>query len=165
VKEGNQATDEMSHLWLQVLPTGAGDRRLEMEQALLTHRLAKYPNDFPALLHLGTVMLSRLNPGGAVSMLEAAVKVEPQNPEAHNFLGSALTSTGRTQEAIGQFHLALALRPDYSNARFNLGNALVKSGKLEEAIAEYKRLLETNPEDELTKDRLKDVQKMYTGVQ
>ena len=165
VKAGNLATDEMSHLWLQVLPNGIGDHRLEMEQALLTHRLDKYPNDFPALLHLGTVMLSRLNPGGAMSMLQAAVKVDPQSAEAHNFLGSALASTGRTQEAIGQFHLALALRPEYSNARFNLGNALVKSGKLDEAIAEYKRILEANPEDELTKDRLKDVQKMYTGVQ
>jgi Tetratricopeptide repeat len=165
VKAGNLATDEMSHLWLQVLPTGAGDHRLEMEQALLTHRLARYPNDFPALLHLGTVMLSRLNPAGAVSMLEEAVKVDPQNAEAHNFLGSAFESTGRTQEAIREFHLALALRPEYSNARFNLGNALVKSGKLEDAITEYKRILEANPEDELTKDRLKDVQKMYTSVQ
>jgi hypothetical protein len=158
VKEGNQATDEMSHLWLQVLPTGAGDRRLELQQAMLTHRLEKYPNDFPALLHLGTVMLSRLNPGGAMSMLQAAVKVDPQSAEAHNFLGSALTSLGRTTEAMEQFRLALSLRPDYPNARFNLGNALVKSGKLDEAVAEYQRILDANPDDELTKDRLRDVQ-------
>jgi Flp pilus assembly protein TadD len=94
---------------------------LLVQQALLLHRLEKYPNDFPALLHLGTVMLSRLNPGGAMSMLQAAVKVDPQSPEAHNFLGSALASRGRTQEAIGQFRLALSLRPKYPNARFNLG--------------------------------------------
>lgn len=92
-----------------------------------------------------------------MSMLQAAVKVDPQSPEAHNFLGSALASRGRTQEAIGQFRLALSLRPKYPNARFNLGNALVKSGKLDEAIAEYKRILETNPDDELTKDRLNAV--------
>ena len=101
VKAGNQASDEMSHLWLEVLPAGAGDRRLELQQALLAHRLEKYPNDFPALLHLGTVMLSRLNPGGATSVLQAAVEVDPRSAEAHNFLGSALESTGRTQEAIG----------------------------------------------------------------
>jgi tetratricopeptide (TPR) repeat protein len=157
VKEGNQATDEMSHLWLQVLPTGAGDRRLELQQALLAHRLEKYPGDFPALLHLGTVMLSRLNPGGAMPVLQAAVKVDPQSAEAHNFLGSALASTGRTQEAIAQFRAALSLRPDYPNARFNLGNALVKSGRLDEAIGEYKRILAENPDDELTKDRLNAV--------
>jgi hypothetical protein len=157
VKEGNQATDEMSHLWLQVLPTGAGDRRLELQQALLAHRLEKYPGDFPALLHLGTVMLSRLNPGGAMPVLQAAVKVDPQSAEAHNFLGSALASTGRTQEAIMQFRAALSLRPDYPNARFNLANALVKSGRFDEAIAEYRKILAENPDDELTKDRLNAV--------
>jgi hypothetical protein len=154
VKVGNQATDEMGHLWLEILPAGAGDRRLEFEQAILVHRLEKYPHDFPALLHLGTVMLARLNPGGALPMLQAAVKSEPKSAEAHNFLGSALTSLGRTSEATEQFRQALALRADYSNARFNLGNALVKAGRLDEAIGEYRRILETTPEDELTKDRL-----------
>jgi tetratricopeptide (TPR) repeat protein len=154
VEVGNQATDEMGHLWLEILPAGAGDRRLEFEQAILVHRLEKYPHDFPALLHLGTVMLARLNPGGALPMLQAAVKSEPKSAEAHNFLGSALTSLGRTSEATEQFRQALALRADYSNARFNLGNALVKAGRLDEAIGEYRRILETTPEDELTKDRL-----------
>jgi hypothetical protein len=154
VEAGNQATDEMGHLWLQVLPVGAGDWRLEVEQALLQHRLEKYPDDFKTLLHLGTVMLSRLNSPGALTVLEAAVRNEPKNPEAHNFLGSALASLGRSQEAMEQFRLALSLRPDYPNARFNLGNALFKAGRLEEAIAEYRRILETNPDDDLTKDRL-----------
>jgi hypothetical protein len=154
VRAGNQATDEMGHLWLEVLPAGAGDRRLEFEQAILTHRLEKYPHDFPALLHLGTVMLARMNPGGALPMLQAAVKSDPKSPEAHNFLGSALASLGRISEATEEFRAALALRGDYSNARLNLGNALVKAGRIDAAIAEYRRILEANPEDELTKDRL-----------
>jgi len=154
VEAGNQATDEMGHLWLQVLPAGSGDRRLEFEQALLTHRLEKYPNDYAALLHLGTVMLSRMNPGGALPMLERAIRSEPRSAEAHNFLGSALTALGRTQDAIAQFRVALSLRPEYSNARLNLGNALLKAGRADEAIAEYRSILEKNPDDELTKDRL-----------
>ncbi len=154
VTAGNRSTDEMGHLWLQVLPAGAGDHRLELEQAVLTHRLEKYPNDFEALLHLGTVLLSRLNAGGALPMLQAAVKSNPKSPEAHNFLGSALGSLGRNREAVEQFQLALALRPDYSNARFNLGNALLKAGMVKDAIAEYRRLLDENPNDELTRDRL-----------
>jgi mono/diheme cytochrome c family protein len=154
VKAGNQATDEMGHLWLEVLPDGAGDRRREFEQAVLLHRLEKYPHDFSALLHLGTVKLSRLDSQGAVPLLQQAVTVDPKSAEAHNFLGSALVSLGRTAEATGQFRTALSLRPDYSNARFNLGNALFKAGKLDEAIAEYRRILESTPEDELTRDRL-----------
>jgi len=154
VKAGNEATDEMGHLWLQVLPSGAGDRRLEFEQASLLHRLEKYPTDFAALLHLGTVMLSRMNPSGALPMLQSAVKSDPQSAEARNFLGSALESLGRSQEAMAQFRLALSLRPDYPNARLNLGNALFKAGKVDEAISEYRQILEMNPDDELTKDRL-----------
>jgi hypothetical protein len=154
VRAGNQATDEMGHLWLEVLPAGPGDHRLEFEQAALMHRLAKYPHDFPALLHLGTVLLSRLNPGGALPVLQAAAKSDPKSPEAHNFLGAALASLGRTREATEEFRVAISLRGDYSNARFNLGNALVKAGKLDEAISEYRRILEGNPEDDLTKDRL-----------
>jgi Tfp pilus assembly protein PilF len=87
-------------------------------------------------------------------MLEAAVKSDPKSAEAHNFLGSALSALGRTGEATEQFRLALALRADYSNARLNLGNALVKAGKFDDAITEYQRILEANPEDELTRDRL-----------
>lgn len=154
VKAGNQSTDEMGHLWLQILPSGTGDHRLEFEQAILIHRLEKYPHDFPALLHLGTVLLSRLNPGAALSMLEEAVKSDPKSAEAHNFLGSALSSLGRTAEATQQFRTALELKPEYSNARLNLGNSLVKAGKLDEAITEYRRILEANPQDELTADRL-----------
>jgi tetratricopeptide (TPR) repeat protein len=154
VEAGNQATDEMGHLWLQVLPTGPGDHRLELEQAMLMHRLEKYPDDFEAHLHLGSILLSRLHPGGALPMLQAAVKEDPKSPEAHNFLGTAFVSLGRTQEALAQFKEAVSLRPEYPNARFNLANALLKSGRIDEAITQYRAILAANPSDDLTKDRL-----------
>ena len=43
VRGGNQATDEMGHLWLQILPRGAGDHRLELQEAVMRHRLEKIP--------------------------------------------------------------------------------------------------------------------------
>ncbi|MBV9500048.1 MAG: hypothetical protein JO138_11805, partial [Acidobacteriaceae bacterium] len=46
VKGGNQATDEMSHFWLQVLPVGEGDQRAALQEAVMTRRLEKYPGDF-----------------------------------------------------------------------------------------------------------------------
>ena len=81
VQEGNRATDEMGHLWLQVLTSS----RLDLQQAMLQRRLEKYPDDFEAHLHLGMVLLSRLNSGAALSHLQAAVKAEPTSPEARNF--------------------------------------------------------------------------------
>ncbi len=46
VRAGNQATDEMGHLWLQVLPRGAADHRRTIQEAIMRHRLEKYPERF-----------------------------------------------------------------------------------------------------------------------
>ena len=35
VQGGNQATDEMGHLWLQVLPVAEGDHRAELQEAVM----------------------------------------------------------------------------------------------------------------------------------
>lgn len=153
-RAGNQATDEMGHLWLQVLPRGAGDHRMTLEVALLRHRLEKYPDDFTAHLRLGALMLAKMDAGGAVAMAETAARLEPNNAEARNLLGSALLAVGRTTDAEEQFRAALRLRPDYVNARFNLASALVRTRKLDEAIAELHKVLAALPDDSLAKGQM-----------
>jgi mono/diheme cytochrome c family protein len=156
VKAGNQSTDEMAHLWLQVLPRGAGDRRRELQEAVMQHRLAKSPDDFVARMNLGAVMLSRLNPQGAVSMLQAAVHIDPNRPEARNMLGLALSQTGRTREAAMEFVAALKTRPDFLSARFNLAAVELKMGALDDAIVNLEILAKAEPENETIKKRLAD---------
>ena len=124
VKAGNEARDEMGHLWLQVLPRGRGDHRLRLQEALLRHRLERNPNDFAAHLNLGAVLLSRLDTQAAVTTLEAAVRIDPKRPEAHDMLGSALSRVGRSQEGLRQFQLAVQADPEYMNARYDLAGAL-----------------------------------------
>ncbi len=153
VQAGNRATDEMGHLWLQVLPRG-GDHRLELNEALMRHRLEKYPSDYRAHMSLAEILLARMNAGAAVPMAEAAVNAEPQRADARNLFGSALQAVGRVPEAIEQYRRALALQPGLVNARFNLANALVRAGKLEEAIDQYHRVLAAYPKDTLAGDRL-----------
>jgi hypothetical protein len=156
VKGGDQATDEMAHLWLQILPRGAGDRRRELQEAVMQHRLATSPNDFVARMNLGAVMLSRLNPQGAVSMLEAAMRIDPNRPEARNMLGLALSQTGRTREAAAQFVAALKARPDFLSARFNLAAVELKLGALDDAIGNLEILAKAEPENETIRQRLAD---------
>jgi len=156
VKGGDQATDEMAHLWLQVLPRGAGDRRRELQEAVMQHRLAASPDDFVARMNLGAVMLSRLNPQGAVSMLEAAVRIDPNRPEARNMLGLALSQTGRTREAAAEFVAALKTRPDFLSARFNLAAVELKMGALDDAIGNLEILVKAEPENETIRQRLAD---------
>jgi tetratricopeptide (TPR) repeat protein len=144
---GNQSTDEMAHLWLQVLPQGPGDRRRELEQAVLKHNIEKNPRDFWSHLWLGALLLSRLEPTDAVGELVTAVKIDPQQSEGHNWLGLALNSLSRRQEAVEQFRDALAIDPDYINARFNLVRVLTKMGRLDEAQREISPLLAASPSD------------------
>lgn len=154
VRGGNQATDEMAHLWLQLLPRGVGDGRPAIEEALMRHRIERNPSDFLAHLRLGGLLLATMNARDAQPVLAEAVRLDPKHPEAHNLLGASLAASGRTADAIAEFQLALAARPDYPNARLNLANALAKSGRFDEAIANYRGILTVYPDDAAAKDRL-----------
>ena len=148
---GDQSTDEMGHLWLELLPHGAGDRRLELQQAVMQHRLQKYPNDFAANLNLGALALARLNPAVAVPLLANAVRLDPWRPDAHDMLGAALARVGRVAEAVAELRTALKERPDFANARLNLANALLHAGQFDEAVEDYREVLAEAPDDESTR--------------
>ena len=156
VRGGNQSTDEMGHLWLQILPRGAGDQRLKLQEAVMRHHLERDRNDFVAHMNLGAILLSRLDAQAAVTELRTAVRLEPNRPEASNMLGLGLARLGRNAEAIGEFELALRERPDYASARFNLATALAKSGKIDEAVQNLRQLVAANPEEAAAKVRLAD---------
>jgi len=146
VQGGNQATDEMAHLWLQILPRGgAGDERVEIEAALLSHRVEKYREDFDARISLGALLLARFDPAGAAAVLEQAVQLDPKHEEARRFLGMALEGVGRLPEAIEQWGVALELQPDDLKARYDLARALVKAGKLDEALEDFRRVAAADP--------------------
>lgn len=148
VEGGNQATDEMGHLWLQVLPRGRGDQRRELEEAILRHRLEKDPHGFEAQFNLGVVMLSRFKLSEGVKMLRAAVAADPKRAEGHNALGVGLGHLGLAPEAQREFELALQLRPDYPSARFNLAEALQKSGHVDQAIENFRQVMAAYPGDD-----------------
>lgn len=144
VRAGNNATDEMGHLWLQILPRERGDRR-RVEETLMRHRLEKYPDDFSAHLNLGALLLSRLDAQDAASMLETAVRIDESRPEAHDMLGSALQNLGRLPDAIQEYRFALKDDPKYWDARYNLAKALAKSGDLRGAVENFRQVVAAFP--------------------
>jgi hypothetical protein len=154
VEAGNRAVDEMGHLWLQVLPEGRGDRRRELQEALIRHRLQKAPNDAEAHLNLGALMMSRLNTQGAIDELETSIKLKPDQAEAHDMLGSAMRSVGRSADAIVQYRLALHLDPSYMDARYNLATTLARAGKLDEAIADFREVINAFPNSSRLRNEL-----------
>lgn len=146
VVAGNRAADEMSHLWLQVLPERLEDRAL-LQEALMRARLRKYPGDFVADANLGALLQSAGRPDEAVSHLRRAVSSRPDHAAARNGLGTALLMAGRLDEALAELGEAARRSPDYLPARYNLGNALVAAGRPAEAIAHFEFVLARTPGD------------------
>ena len=154
VKGGNQSTDEMAHLWLQLLPRGSGDQRAVLQEAVMKRRLEKYPADFSAHFNLGALSLNRKDLPPALAHLRAALAVEPEQPAALNTLGVALESDGKLDEAMEQFRHALRVRPGDASARYNLAVALAAQGRSEEAAAGFRELLAAHPDDGAVRDHL-----------
>ncbi|HEX4003998.1 MAG TPA: tetratricopeptide repeat protein [Candidatus Acidoferrales bacterium] len=144
---GNQSTDEMAHLWLQVLPRRNPAGRIEIETALLEHRVEKYRDDFDARVSLGALMLTRFDPAGAVEVLQEAADLEPKQEEARRFLGMALAGVGRSPEALAQFRVAVSLDPSDTEARYSLARELVESEKFEEGIENFAQVAEAEPKN------------------
>jgi Flp pilus assembly protein TadD/mono/diheme cytochrome c family protein len=154
VTGGNQSTDEMGHLWLQVLTRDDGDDRAILQESLMRHRLETDPSNAGAHFNLGTLLLSRKDYPSAIRHFQDALLADPAQPMALNDLGVALQFQGRLKDAMEQFEHTLRIQPDYTNARFNLGNVLATLGNWNEAAASYREVISTEPADTAARDQL-----------
>ncbi|MBZ5593124.1 MAG: tetratricopeptide repeat protein [Acidobacteriia bacterium] len=161
VRGGNQATDEMGHLWLQVLPRGAEDRRMDLQEAIMRHRLDKYPGDFSAHFNLGALQLARGNAAEAIPYLRSAVEARPEQPVALNTLGAALLSAGNANDATAMFERALRSDARYTNARYNLANALAERQQWEQAAGQFRQVLTESPDDAGAREHLAEVLRLW----
>ena len=147
VRGGNQATDEMGHLWLQVLPVAEGDQRAVLQQAVVTQRLVKYPNDFGANFTMGDLLLGDDKPQQALPYFEKAAQANPQSVVGATELGIALFSAGRPGPAEEQFKRALTLDASYTDARFDLASAEAANKEWEAAATDFKQVLTERADD------------------
>ncbi|MGH9665740.1 MAG: tetratricopeptide repeat protein, partial [Bryobacteraceae bacterium] len=109
VTAGNHATDEMGHLWLQVLPVAEGDRRAILQDALTRRRLEKYPTNFSANYTMGDLLLTKGDTSGAIHYFQVASLSDPTSVVAATELGLALYTASKLPEAEQQFRRALKL--------------------------------------------------------
>jgi len=151
VVAGNRASDEMAHLWLQVLPResadGTSDPRVAIQEALALHHIQNDPGDFEAHYNLAALFQMKGNLSGAVLQFTQAVRLRPDDPTANNALGAVLLASGNVDGAIGHLNTALAGRPDYFDAHYNLGNALASQGDFPGALLHFRAAVRLNPQD------------------
>jgi tetratricopeptide (TPR) repeat protein len=151
IKGGNRSSDEMCHLWLQVLPVnfdpGQGDPRGLLEEALAQHDVKNDPGNFEAHYNLAAMRQARGQPNDAISEYETALRLRPDDAAANNALGASLLARGDPRKATAYLAAALKVRPDYFDAHYNLGNALAQMEDYDGASQQFRLALQEQPED------------------
>jgi Flp pilus assembly protein TadD len=92
--------------------------------------------------NLAGVLIERGAIDEALPLVQTALALRPDYPEAYNNLGLAMASRGQIDQAIAQYRRALELRPDYAEAHNNVGLALAGLGEIDQAIGHFRRALE-----------------------
>ena len=151
VVAGNRASDEMAHLWLQVLPKDSPGARVDpralIEEAMARHNLDKNPDDFEAHYNLAALLQARGEIAESMAQFDRAVRIRPDDPTANNALGAALLAAGHPGESIPYLSAALKARPNYFDAHYNLGNALAAQGDFAGAVVHFGASVRLDPQD------------------
>jgi Tfp pilus assembly protein PilF/mono/diheme cytochrome c family protein len=150
VVAGNRASDEMAHLWLQILPKGlpdGSDPRVPIQEAAARHSIQKNPADFEAHYNLAALLQTQGDLAGAIENFTEAVRIHPDDATANNALGAMLLAAGRIPESIPHLRISLKARPDYFDAHYNLGNALASQGDFSQALVHFRAAVRLNPGD------------------
>jgi tetratricopeptide (TPR) repeat protein len=154
---GQNTTDEMGDLWLQVVPTAAADlgrlvddigRKTRAEDiAAYTKVMRADPlnplrHDAVALLHLQAG-----RPSVAVAEFRESLRLNPQSAPTHYNLGLAFSVLRQYEPAMREFEAAVRLDPAYAAAHNNLGAMQHLVGQLDAAAASYRRAFTIDPEN------------------
>lgn len=154
---GQNTTDEMGDLWLQMVPTHEDDlgRLLaDIGQKTRSEDIAAYTKIMHAdprnpLRHdaVGLLHLQAGRPAVAVAEFGESLRLNPDSAPTHYNLGLALSMMRQYQPAMRQFQEAVRLDPTYAAAYNNLGAMQHLFGQLDAAAASYRRAFAMNPEN------------------
>jgi tetratricopeptide (TPR) repeat protein len=151
VKGGNRSSDEMCHLWLQVLPVNfdpaQGDPRMALQEALARRNVEKNPGDFEAHYNLAAMLQAKDKLDGAIREYQLAVRLRPEDAAANNGLGAALVAAGHPERGVPYLQTALKARPDSFEAHYNLALALASQSDFEGASEQFRLALQLQPDD------------------
>ncbi len=84
--------------------------------------------------HLGWHYLYARQYDQAVEQCRKTSEMDPNYPQAYDFLAGAYEQKGMYEEAIAEFHKAINLSGDSSHIKAELGHAYALAGKGQEAL-------------------------------
>ena len=154
---GQNTTDEMGDLWLQLAARSDADhqrlaadvrRKARAEDlAAYTKLLRSTPAD--PLRHEAVANL--YFEGGqydeAIAEYTESLRLDPRSAQTHYNLGIALSVRGWREQAVLAFEAALRIDPDYAQAHNNLGAVLHLLGRVEPAMEHYRHAITLRPDN------------------
>ena len=154
---GQQSTDEMGALWVEVIPLRREDgdilardyfrRAQQADLASAELRARVNAGDAGALNALALQYVRGGQLDEARRRLDEALRLAPQHAEARSNLGTVLQMQGRLAEAAPHLERAVALAPNDDRVRFNYANGLAAAGRVDEAVSELRRVIALNPDN------------------
>jgi type IV pilus biogenesis/stability protein PilW len=93
------------------------------------------------ILRLAYVQLERGQTQEALASANDAIKRDPKNAEAHNFLGLIYMSQSDYPKAVGELKEAVRLNPFFTDAHNNLGVAFRETKAYDKSLAEFQAAL------------------------
>ena len=115
-------------------------------ETLWRDTVSKNAAEWSAYNNLGSLLLEQGRPAEAVSSLERALALRPDEPEVHHTMADALLRLGRRDDARAEYARALTVAPGYAPAHNSLGLLLLDEGKATEAIVEFQQAIRLRPD-------------------
>jgi Tfp pilus assembly protein PilF len=97
--------------------------------------------------NLGIVFLGQGKLDEAISLLQSATDLRPDNSPAHENLAKALLQKGQVADALVHYRKLLELQPDNMEVHNIMGTVLVQQGRVQEGVEEWQKVLSVEPEN------------------
>jgi tetratricopeptide (TPR) repeat protein len=107
--------------------------------------LALDPQNFEALLVLGTAAMNLKHYEAAKHIFIDALKIDQSNPGAYNNMGNILQHFREHESALEHYNKAIALQANYPEAYNNRGITLTDLNEYDAAIESYQTALKLKP--------------------
>jgi Flp pilus assembly protein TadD len=154
---GQNTSDEMGDVWIQLMPRDPADLATlndDVERKKRAEDLAAYTKILQAdpqnpIRHdqLAMLLMASGQIDQAVRHLRTSLQLNPGSAPTHYNLGIALSMQRRLDEALAEFREAIRLDAEHADANNNAGAMLHVMGRLGEATSYYRRAIALRPDN------------------
>ena len=109
--------------------------------------LKDHPKNVDALVRRAAILFETGDVTRSIQELEGALRIAPNNPEAHFNLGRALLAGKQPERARYEFTEAIRWAPGYNDARLALAQIELEGGEYGKAVAAADEAIANRPKD------------------